>query len=152
MTRREFTAMAALAPLAAEPRPAMRIIDPHVHVWTQDPRYPWAPKATTPPVEEALPETLLKLMKANGVSHTVIIQVIYYRWDNRYARDVIRKYKGKFQGVCRIDPESPRAPDDLSRLVQEEGFAACGSARRETLPAIGSAARLCRRCGDARRS
>ena len=122
MTRRVFTQMAALAPLASGANPPMRIIDPHVHVWTQDPRYPWAQKTRTPPVEQALPETLLKLMRANGVSHTVIIQVIYYLWDNRYVRDVVRKHKGKFLGVCRVNPESPSAPDDLTRLVKEDGF------------------------------
>src|SRR5262245_15438628 len=120
LTRRSFTRLAA-APLLAPAPPKMRIIDPHVHVWTQDPRYPWAQRATTPPVEEATPETLLKLMNANGVSHTVIIQVIYYLWDNRYARDSVRKHKGKFQGVCRVNPESPGAPDDLTRLVKEDG-------------------------------
>jgi L-fuconolactonase len=125
VTRREFHRTAALLPLAARAAPApppMRIIDPHVHVWTQDPRYPWAPQASKPPRREALPEELLQLMKANGVSHTVLIQVIYYTWDNRFARDTLRKYKGVFQGVCRVNPESPSAPDDLSRLVKEDGF------------------------------
>jgi predicted TIM-barrel fold metal-dependent hydrolase len=122
MTRRRFTQSAAFSSVAAQAPPAMRIIDPHVHVWKKDPQYPWAPETTHPPAEDALPETLLGLMKANGVSHTVIIQVIHYRWDNRYARDVIRQHKGSFLGVCRVNPESPGAPDDLSRLVKEEGF------------------------------
>jgi len=122
MTRREICRLAALAPLAAQSPKAMRIIDPHVHVWTQDPKYPWSQTSATPPMPEALPETLLGLMKANGVSHTVIIQVIYYRWDNSYARDSIRKHKGKFLGVCRVNPESPSAPDDLERHVKEDGF------------------------------
>ncbi len=121
MTRRQFTLMAAAAPLAAA-APNMRVIDPHVHVWKRDPRYPFAKEVTTPPKEDALPETLLELMKANGVSHTVIVQVIQYRWDNRYARDVVRQYKGMFQGVSRVNPESPSAPDDLTRLVKEDGF------------------------------
>ena len=102
--------------------PGLRIIDPHVHVWKRDPLYPWARETTTPPEQDALPATLLDLMKASGVSGTVIIQVIHYRWDNSYARDVIRQGQGKFLGVCRVNPESPSAPDDLSRLVQEEGF------------------------------
>ncbi len=125
MTRREFHRTAALLPAAARAAlaaPPMRIIDPHVHVWTQDPRYPWASSASKPPRPEALPEELLQLMKANGVSHTVLIQVIYYTWDNRFTRDTLRKYKGVFQGVCRVNPESPSAPDDLSRLVKEDGF------------------------------
>lgn len=97
------------------------VIDPHVHVWVRDPRYPWAVETRKPPEKDATPEMLLELMKANGVEKTVIIQVIYYRWDNRYLRDVLKRYPGKFQGVARVNPESPAAPDDLSRLV-EEGF------------------------------
>jgi predicted TIM-barrel fold metal-dependent hydrolase len=100
-----------------------RIIDPHVHVWKNDPRYPWAKETTDPPKQDALPETLLELMKANGVSGTILIQVIYYRWDNSYVFDVIEKYPKSFRGVCRINPESPSAPADLARLSKKPGFA-----------------------------
>ncbi len=121
LTRRQF-ALSLAAPAAAQVSAPLLIIDPHVHVWKRDPRYPWAKETTNPPVEEALPETLLGLMQANGVAHTVIIQVIHYRWDNTYARDVIRQHPGKFLGVCRVNPESPAAPDDLSRLVEQDRF------------------------------
>jgi predicted TIM-barrel fold metal-dependent hydrolase len=128
--RREFLKRASVASLAAAAgkpadavaAPAVRIIDPHVHVWTQDNRYPWAQTATTPPRPEALPEELLQLMRANGVSHTVLIQVIYYTWDNRFTRDTLKRFKGKFQGVCRVNPESPGAPHDLEKLVKQDGF------------------------------
>jgi predicted TIM-barrel fold metal-dependent hydrolase len=96
-------------------------IDPHVHVWARDARYPWAPETKKPPEKDATPEMLLELMKANGVERTVIIQVIYYRFDNRYLRDVLKRYPRQFRGVARVNPEGPSAPDDLSRLV-EEGF------------------------------
>jgi predicted TIM-barrel fold metal-dependent hydrolase len=119
MTRRECIGLALVAPLAGQSR---RVIDPHVHVWKNDPQYPWAREQTNPPKEDATPEMLLKLMEANGVAHTVIVQFIGYRWDNSYARDAIRRYPGKFQGVCRVNPESPLAPDDLERLVREEGW------------------------------
>lgn len=99
----------------------MRIIDPHVHVWKKDPRYPWAKETTRPPEKDATPEMLLDLMKANGVEKTVIIQVIHYRWDNSYLADVLKQYPQYFQGVARVNPESPEAPDDLSRLVRQ-GF------------------------------
>jgi hypothetical protein len=39
MTRRDCIALAIAAPLAGQ---SGRIIDPHVHVWKNDPRYPWA--------------------------------------------------------------------------------------------------------------
>jgi L-fuconolactonase len=97
-----------------------RIIDPHVHVWKHDPKYPFAKDARVPE-RDATPETLLELMKANDVSRTVIIQVIHYRYDNSYLADVLKKYPNYFQGVCRVDPLDPAAPDHLSRLT-EQGF------------------------------
>src|SRR5260370_31929279 len=99
-----------------------RIIDSHVHVWKNDPQYPWAKETTRPPDKDASAEMLLDLMKANGVEKTVIIQVIHYRWDNSYLADVLKKYPSPFRGVARVNPESAAAPDDLSRLVQEQGF------------------------------
>jgi predicted TIM-barrel fold metal-dependent hydrolase len=97
-----------------------RIIDPHVHVWKHDPQYPFAKDARVPD-RDATPETLLQLMKANGVSRTVIIQVIHYRYDNSYLAGVLRQYPRYFKGVCRVDPLDPAAPDHLSRLT-EQGF------------------------------
>ncbi|MDP9169119.1 MAG: amidohydrolase [Acidobacteriota bacterium] len=99
------------------------IIDPHVHVWTHDPRYPWARETTHPPAQDATPEMLLQLMEANGVEKTVIIQVIHYRWDNSYLADVLKRYPTFFRGVARVNPEDPAAPDQLSKLVREQGFA-----------------------------
>jgi predicted TIM-barrel fold metal-dependent hydrolase len=60
-------------------------------------------------------------MKADGVAKTVIIQVIHYRYDNRYLASVLKRYPGTFQGVCRVDPLDAAAPDHLSRLTAE-GF------------------------------
>jgi predicted TIM-barrel fold metal-dependent hydrolase len=117
LTRRQ-----ALAALAAPVTLRYPIIDPHVHVWKREPRYPWAKETTRPPEKDATPEMLLDLMRANGVARTVIIQVIYYRWDNSYAADVLRQYPQYFRGVARVNPDSPQAPDDLSRLVEEQGF------------------------------
>src|SRR5258708_4166678 len=83
-----------------------RIVDPHVHVWKHDPQFPFALGANVP-ARDATPETLLDLMKANGVSKTVIIQVIHYTYDNSYLADVLKRYPNTFQGVCRVDPRNP---------------------------------------------
>ena len=115
ISRRALLA-AALTPLM----PDYRIIDPHVHVWKHDPKYPFA-EGAHPPARDATPEMLLDLMKANGVARTVIIQVIHYRYDNTYLHDVLKQYGQVFQGVCRVDPLDPAAPDQLSRLT-EQGF------------------------------
>jgi L-fuconolactonase len=116
ITRRALLGAAALSPFMSD----YRIIDPHVHVWKHDPAFPFAEGARVPE-RDAAPETLLDLMKANGVAKTVIIQVIHYKYDNRYLAAVLKKYPGTFQGVCRVDPLDPAAPDHLSKLTAE-GF------------------------------
>lgn len=93
------------------------LIDSHVHVWKHATEFPFAPGAK-PPAFDITAEDLLGLMTANGVSRTVLIQVIHYRWDNRYLMDVLRRYPGKFHGVCRVNPEDPAAPDHLSELTE----------------------------------
>ena len=60
-------------------------------------------------------------MRANGVARTVIIQVIHYKWDNSFLLSVLKRYPTLFHGVCRVNPEDPAAPDELTRLT-EEGF------------------------------
>src|ERR1035438_3416679 len=97
-----------------------RIIDSHVHTSKHDPEFPFAPEANVP-ARDAAPETLLELMKANGISKTVIIQVIHYRYDNRFLAHVLKQYPRTFKGVCRVDPLDPAAPDHLAQLT-EQGF------------------------------
>jgi L-fuconolactonase len=118
LSRRHFLAAAALP----APAPGYRILDPHVHVWKKDPRYPWAKETVKPPGQDATPEMLLELMRANSVAQTVIIQVIHYRYDNSYLAGVLKRYPQHFQGVCRVDPLDAGAADHLSRLVREQGF------------------------------
>jgi predicted TIM-barrel fold metal-dependent hydrolase len=123
-TRREFIATSCAAALA---RPvdvataSIPFIDSHVHVWKHDPQYPFATGANVPP-EDASAEMLLNLMRANNVEHTVIIQVIHYKWDNSYLADVLKHYPKQFRGVCRVNPQDPAAPDHLSRLTEVDGF------------------------------
>jgi predicted TIM-barrel fold metal-dependent hydrolase len=116
LSRRALLGAAAMSTFAAD----YRILDPHVHVWKHDPKYPFAPDAK-PPARDAAPETLLQHMKDNGVAKTVIIQVIHYKYDNSFLADVLKQYRGTFQGVCRVDPLDPAAPDHLSRLTGQ-GF------------------------------
>lgn len=121
ITRREVLAgaLATSALNAARPAP---IVDSHVHVWKKDARFPWAPETKNPPDRDATAKTLLQLMKANGVDKTVIIQVIYYRWDNGYLASVLKAYPQYFRGVARVNPEDPASPDHLSKLTREDGF------------------------------
>ncbi len=125
MTRRTLLAAASAAPgigqTKARKAEPYRIIDPHVHVWKLDRRFPWAKETTSPPTEDATPEMLLDLMRQHGVAKTVIIQVIHYRWDNSFLADVLTRYPQYFKGVARVNPEDPAAPDHLSKLA-EQGF------------------------------
>src|SRR5882757_4338638 len=115
VTRRKMLKMAAAAALSN-----YRILDPHVHVWKHDARFPCAPGAKVPDYD-ATPEMLLELMKVNGVAKTVIIQVIHYRYDNSYLASILKQYPQFFRGVARVDPLNPAAPDHLSKLVSQ-GF------------------------------
>jgi L-fuconolactonase len=115
---RPMVALSSAVGLAGEAKPIL--IDAHVHVFAHDPQFPFAPRAK-PPAEDATPEMVLELMRANGVARTVLIQVIHYRWDNRYLASVLKRYPQYFQGVCRVNPLDPAAPDHLSQLT-EDGF------------------------------
>jgi predicted TIM-barrel fold metal-dependent hydrolase len=120
MNRREFL-FGALVLASPETTLECSILDPHVHVWINDPHYPCAKETTDPPHEEATPTMLLKLMKASGVARTVLVQYIGYRWDNRYTLDSMNNHRGYFRAVCRVNPLDPAAPDQLSQLT-EQGF------------------------------
>ena len=123
-SRRRFlitSAAATVTPLPSAEASASPLIDSHVHVWKHDPNYPFATGAT-PPAEDATVDKLLELMQANQVLRTVLIQVIHYRWDNRYLASVLKRYTRTFHGVCRVDPQDRAAPDHLSRLTEVDGF------------------------------
>jgi len=117
MTRRDVIKMATAASFSNE----HQTIDPHVHVWKHDPVFPFAEGAKVPDFDPT-PEALLDLMKANGIAKTVIIQVIHYRYDNRYLASVLKQYPQYFHGVCRVDPLDPAAPDHLSSISEQTGF------------------------------
>src|ERR1017187_3812598 len=120
LSSRQRLASEVLAP-PANPEPETPVmIDSHVHVFERDANFPFA-KGAKPPAEDATPEKLLELMRANHVAKTVIIQVIHYRWDNSYLASVLRRFPGAFMGVCRVNPEDPAAPDHLSQHRQD-GF------------------------------
>ncbi|WP_070105883.1 MarR family transcriptional regulator [Burkholderia plantarii] len=55
-------------------------------------------------------ELLIRMMDAHSIARTVLIQVIHYRWDNRYLADVLKRYPGRFHGVARVDPADPARP------------------------------------------
>ena len=89
-------------------------IDAHSHIWTDDTsRYPLAAGFTKAEMQPPTftPDELLARALPCGVSRVVLIQMSYYRFDNRYMLDAIRQYSGKFSGVAVIDEHDPRAAD-----------------------------------------
>jgi len=133
LTRRHFitAALGALGgALATQPASAapMRLagtkrhcIDAHVHVWTTDTAgYPLAPGFS---VEKDMvprsftPEELLEHCRPQGVDRVVLIQMSFYRFDNRYMLDMIRKHHGIFRGVGIIDENAPGALRTMKNLA-----------------------------------
>ena len=78
-------------------------------------------QGVTPPTSDATPQELLKLMDANGVDKTVIVQPICYKYDNSYVLDCIKKWPERFAAVCRVDPTDEAAVQQLDRL-KAQGF------------------------------
>jgi predicted TIM-barrel fold metal-dependent hydrolase len=80
-------------------------IDAHSHVWTPDlARYPLAEGFKPADMQPAsfTPDELLAQARPCGVDRVVLIQMSYYRFDNRYMLDAMRAHPGTFSGVAVI--------------------------------------------------
>ncbi len=132
MSRRSVLKLAAAAALPVLSRPVTGAqnekktsqskvtgpIDAHVHVWTPDvTRYPLAEGGNPAEMKPAsfTPEELFAQCKPVGVNRIVLIQMSFYKTDNRYMLDTIRKYPDNFRGVAIIDETRP----DAARTMQE---------------------------------
>lgn len=103
----------------------MPIIDTHMHVWSLDwERYPFAPPEATlsRPTQSNSIEEVLHVMQTHGVDFTVLVQVRYYGWDNRYLAECLRRFPGRFAAQGLIDPRDPGAADRLEEWVRGHGF------------------------------
>ena len=111
------------------PAPAQRpVVDTHMHVWANDPvRYPF-PHPYVPGFQyadvpaEGTTEMLLEDMDRNGVTHSILVQVIYHGWDNSYVVDSLRAHPDRFRGHGLIDPTDPNVADRLEYWVKEHGL------------------------------
>ena len=127
-TRRDFLLTAAsAAAMSALPRSASAAvdgdIDAHVHVWTPDvAQYPLASGFDVSQMKPAsfTPEELFVHTKANGVGRIVLIQMSYYRFDNRYMLDTMDRFPGVFSGVAIVD-ESAADPAGAMRELAAKG-------------------------------
>jgi predicted TIM-barrel fold metal-dependent hydrolase len=127
-TRRDFLLTAAsAAAMSALPRSASAAvdgdIDAHVHVWTPDvAQYPLASGFDVSQMKPAsfTPEEVFVHTKANGVGRIVLIQMSYYRFDNRYMLDTMDRFPGVFSGVAIVD-ESAVDPAGAMRELAAKG-------------------------------
>jgi predicted TIM-barrel fold metal-dependent hydrolase len=98
-------------------------IDAHVHVWTPDiAQYPLASGFDVSQMKPAsfTPEELFVHTQANGVGRIVLIQMSYYRFDNRYLLDTMDRFPGVFSGVAIVD-DSASDPGAAMRELAAKG-------------------------------
>ncbi|MFM8468530.1 MAG: amidohydrolase family protein [Limisphaerales bacterium] len=129
-SRREFLhASAALTAGAlagcATPNAALKqgFIDAHVHVWTPETeKFPLATGYQKPAMQPPsfTPEELLALARPHGVTRVVLIQMSFYRFDNHYMLDAMRRFPGVFAGVGIVDDSATR-PQDAMRALAKQG-------------------------------
>src|SRR5438046_6886334 len=99
LSRRSFLALLAAAPLAAS---RTLVIDSHVHVWTNDTNafpfaHPYDAKFKPPPIAGTI-EILSEEMDRHAIDAAVLVQVIYYGWDNRYLAQCLKRHPRRFRG------------------------------------------------------
>lgn len=106
-------------------------IDAHVHVWTPDvQKYPVAAgmdKSKVKP-DSFTPEELFAHCKPCGVERIVLIQMSFYKYDNSYMLDAIKRFPSVFAGVAIIDPTRRDTAAQMQQLAEQgcRGFRLAG--------------------------
>jgi predicted TIM-barrel fold metal-dependent hydrolase len=123
-TRRQFLTSASAAALSTSlfGANATGHIDAHVHVWPQHTdAFPLAegfkPADMQPP--SFTPEQLFAHCKPEGVTRIVLIQMSYYRFDNRYMLKAMADHPGTFGGVAIVDETQPDVVDKMKALAKQ---------------------------------
>ncbi len=102
------------------------VVDTHMHVWADDSqqfpfRHPYQKDFVRPQYRGTV-EMLIDDMDRNGVTHCVLVQVIYHGWDNRYLVHCMEKYPGRFASHGLIDPTDASVALKLEYWVAEMGL------------------------------
>ena len=127
ITRRHFLSTSASAVLSTQLANCASLssgdfIDAHVHVWTPDTeKYPLALGFAKNDMAPAsfTPDQLFAHCKPEGVTRIVLIQMSYYKTDNRYMLDMMAAHPGVFSGVAIIDEKSPDVRGQMKTLKQQ---------------------------------
>ena len=127
-TRRSFlktAALGALTPIGCSTLSydGKGYIDAHVHVWTSDTqRYPIAPdpilRRDMKPASFT-PEELFAHCKPQGVNRIVLIQMSFYKYDNRYMLDAMAQHPGVFSGVAIVDDTKEDVCTTMKQLARK---------------------------------
>lgn len=125
-TRRSFLRCAALAPLAAL-TPSIHAaekrswIDAHVHVWTPDteafPLSEGFSKEKDMVPESFTPNELFAACRPQNVGRIVLIQMSFYKFDNRYMLAMMAKHRGVFGGVAIVDETRSDVHETMKALA-----------------------------------
>ncbi|MCB1018738.1 MAG: amidohydrolase [Bryobacterales bacterium] len=115
------TLAAALAARAAQPR---LLIDTHLELWSQDPRFPFhhPERPDVRPKDSAPVENQVEQMRDFDIRYAVLINPRYYGWDNSYIAHALHSYPNLFVAHGLLDPEDPQAPAKLRHWVVDQGF------------------------------
>jgi predicted TIM-barrel fold metal-dependent hydrolase len=103
-----------------------RWIDAHSHIWTPDvAHYPLAEGFEVTDMKPAsfTAEELLAVCRPAGVGRVNLIQMSYYRFDNRYMLDMIKLYPDRFVGTAIVDPLAD-FPDRAMLDIKPKGVVA----------------------------
>jgi predicted TIM-barrel fold metal-dependent hydrolase len=111
----------ALSLRAAEPR---LIIDTHLELWTQDPRFPFhhPERPDAKPTDSAGVENEVEQMHDFGIRYAVLINPRYYGWDNSYIAYSLHSHPDLFVAHGLLEPEDPKAPEKLRYWISDQGF------------------------------
>lgn len=97
-------------------------IDAHSHIWTPDTdAYPIneAYKKENMKPASFTPEELFAHCHPVGVTRIVLIQMSYYKYDNSYMLDMMKKYPGVFSAVAVIDENASDVEGTMDTLKQQ---------------------------------
>jgi predicted TIM-barrel fold metal-dependent hydrolase len=64
-------------------------------------------------------EELFAHCRPEGVDRVVLIQMSFYRWDNSYMLDCMRRFPKEFGGVAVVNWTADRPDEDMARLGKE---------------------------------
>ena len=119
-------------------------IDAHVHVWTPDTeKYPLAAGFKKSDMKPAsfTPDQLFAHCKPEGVSRIVLIQMSYYKTDNRYMLDMMAAHPGVFSGVAIVNGDQAGVAGRMRDLKAQgvRGFRVSPGSQKDIGAWLGSA-------------